>query len=220
MSFSAYKDLGHLFKATGHIAFFGNRNATLDKLKAEFPDFAFKRLKQTHSDIFQQIKKADPEQGSEGDALWTQENRLALSINTADCMPILIHSKAQGRVAAVHAGWRGVQNQIALKVLKQVFTHPSPLDIYLGPHILFESFEVGEDVKKLLSPTGKFCRSGSEGKHFVDLVELVKGQIKESVGTSSVLKAHLVDTKKDPDYFSHRREPENKGRQISFIARL
>lgn len=220
MIFSGYKDLGHILNGDRHIVFFGNRNANIDLLKNEFPHLSFRRLKQTHSDHYQQVRRIDSEMGTEGDALWTTESNIALAINTADCMPILIHSKTQDRVAAIHAGWKGVHNQITCKTLKNVFTPMTALDIYVGPHILFESFEVSEDVKDLLSPHGEHCKSGAPGKFFIDLLSLIKKQIENAGASKYSMNTLQENTRINPDYFSHRREPENKGRQISFIAKI
>lgn len=203
--------------------FFGDQFTTWDSLKQKFTSYKFRRLQQTHSDIIQEVTSISPEIGTEGDALWTREKNLALAVNTADCIPVLIQDREGGAIAAVHAGWRGVENRIIYKILREVFKGSSNLAIHLGPHIRFESFEVEKEVRDQLylcvetAVPGAFKDLGN-GKFLVDLTQLVTQQIREAY--SGPVEIHQVqkDTKTNIQYFSHRRDPSNKGRQISFIA--
>src|SRR3972149_6750088 len=51
------------------------------------------------------------------DALITNQIGLAITIQTADCLPILIWDANRKVVAAVHAGWRGSLKEIAPKTV-------------------------------------------------------------------------------------------------------
>src|SRR5579862_2257880 len=62
-------------------------------------------LRQVHSARCFCVKVAGI--AGEGDALISNQPGLAVSIRTADCLPILLADPRTASVAAVHAGWRG-----------------------------------------------------------------------------------------------------------------
>jgi polyphenol oxidase len=84
------------------------------------------------------------------DALWTGEKRLGVSINTADCVPLLIAHKTRPLVAAAHAGWKGALSGIVeatLGVLVSQGHSPQEFVAVLGPCIAQKSYEVGGNVR-------------------------------------------------------------------------
>jgi copper oxidase (laccase) domain-containing protein len=77
-------------------------------------------------------------QAVEGDAAITSLPGIAVGIQTADCVPILIADKNALVVAAVHAGWRGIASRIAYKTVKKIVEaysiSPADLIAAIGPH--------------------------------------------------------------------------------------
>ncbi|MBD3170066.1 MAG: hypothetical protein GF307_11330, partial [candidate division Zixibacteria bacterium] len=74
-------------------------------------------LHQNHSDIVVNLRENETGpivEKHEGDAIITAEKDIAISVHTADCLPILVYHP-DGFIAAVHAGWRGTLQKIALK---------------------------------------------------------------------------------------------------------
>lgn len=196
---------------------------TWDGLKEKWPGLTFRRLQQTHSQIFAKALRDLPELGPPGDALWTDETDLAVAIQTADCLPILVHSKTESRVAAIHAGWRGVANQIAVHTFKQVFSGSASVDIYLGPYIHFSSFEVQKDVRdQILGPlvdkSDIYSRPSNENRFLVDLKKVLLEHLKTATGIQLTVHDVHVNTRTNPTFASHRREPQNLSRNLSFIA--
>ena len=59
---------------------------------------------------------------AEGDALCTQERELLLVIRTADCLPffVIMESRHKSLFGLIHAGWRGLQQQIIYAALGQM----------------------------------------------------------------------------------------------------
>ncbi|AGH94345.1 polyphenol oxidase family protein [Pseudobdellovibrio exovorus] len=229
-SIKTFGDFGCGFQNDDYLVFFGNKNADLAKLQSEFPQLSFRRIRQTHSDI---VIDSVPdsltlafENLPEADAHFTAQKNQSLLILTADCLPIMIYCRQTHRVAAVHAGWRGVENRIAEKTLAQLIRTGSDQKdflIWVGPHIQQDSFEAGTDAFNLLSQAHRGLEPNSyfyqkSDKYFIDLNLIVKSQIDHVVGKSSDVWFSDDDTKANPNYFSYRRDQKTKLRNLSFIA--
>jgi polyphenol oxidase len=112
-------------------------------------------LRQIHSDIVHAVSAAQAPQGEQalqGDALITLEAGVLLTIQTADCIPILLADTRQRAVAAIHSGWRGTAQRIAEKTLGRMQmefgTRPQDVIAALGPGIGGCCYEVGHEVVK------------------------------------------------------------------------
>ena len=62
-------------------------------------------LEQVHSCV---AVKASPGVCATADASWSETPGEACAVLTADCLPVLFCDRAASRVAAAHAGWRGL----------------------------------------------------------------------------------------------------------------
>lgn len=149
----------------------------------------------------------------EADALVSSAADCAVYVVTADCMPILVADRDTGRVAAVHAGWRGVELGVLAAALDALGA--GSFVAAIGPHIRVCCFEVGDDVARRLESVGARV-DRSRPKPHVDLVTAVarvlgaRGVAFEDVGGC---------TRCEPARFhSYRREGRGAGRQLSGIA--
>lgn len=133
--------------------------------------------RQTHSDRVAVIDSV-PVSGEtvEGiDALVTKMRDVALCINTADCVPVLLHDSEAGVAAAAHCGWRGTVNDLLPKTLaamERLGAHPKNIRAYMGPSICRDCFEVGEDVASVFRevfPQEEGIVIDGAGKPHVDL---------------------------------------------------
>ena len=106
-------------------------------------------LKQIHSDVVQ-LFGTPPQQPCRGDASATSRRGLLLAVQTADCVPILLVDAKKRAVAAVHAGWRGTLQRIAVKAIGKMAMHfgtkPADLLAAIGPSIGGCCYEVGTEV--------------------------------------------------------------------------
>ena len=109
---------------------------------------------QIHSPHVQEVRAPFPLRPFDArpqlDALWTGEKRLGVSVNTADCVPLLIAHKTHPLVAAAHAGWKGALSGIVEATLDALVSQgKSPQDFVavLGPCIAQKSYEVEGDVR-------------------------------------------------------------------------
>ena len=163
--FSLSYSTGHPAKAVA-----GHRRALL----RAFPSPGRKRhwqlvtLRQRHTDLIQVIcqetngaerfphsqglrwREPDGAVKLVGDALITDCPGFLLSVQVADCLPILLADPERRVVAAVHAGWRGTAKRIAEKAvgtMRQEFgCDPQKLRAAIGPGIHVCCYEVGREV--------------------------------------------------------------------------
>jgi purine-nucleoside/S-methyl-5'-thioadenosine phosphorylase / adenosine deaminase len=109
-------------------------------------------LRQFHSDVIHvaSVPKPTKEDAPQADALVTRSPELLLSVQTADCVPILLADTRHRVVAAIHAGWRGTLARIAVKALGRMRmefgTRTGDVVAALGPAIGRCCYEVGPEV--------------------------------------------------------------------------
>ena len=94
----------------------------------------------------------------QADASITAQAGLACVVMVADCRPVLFTDRQGRRVAAAHAGWRGLAGEHGQGVLEAVVASyaaggqgvpmvaPQDMLAWLGPCIGPREFEVGADV--------------------------------------------------------------------------
>jgi copper oxidase (laccase) domain-containing protein len=82
---------------------------------------------------------------AEADASWTDQPGIACTVMTADCLPALFCDRAGTRVAAAHAGWRGLA--AACWKPPSAWVPPAEVLVWLGPAIGPQAFEVGPEVR-------------------------------------------------------------------------
>ncbi len=213
-------EIGYFYSDAHIYVFFGKAQSSLQILKSNFPEIQFLNVRQTHSDT---VVVASPHP-QDADAHWTNKKNVGLLISTADCLPILIHNKNSNTVAAVHAGWKGVCNQITYKALTALSTDKSTatdFSIFLGPHIQQQSFEVQNNVLDLLlSSSHETDLSGhfsNKDKILVDLKSIVLSQANACIGKNFNFCELNLDTKTNAKLHSYRRDHTASGRNLSFI---
>jgi YfiH family protein len=84
------------------------------------------------------------------DAMITDVPGLAIGVETADCVPVLLVDPLKNVVAAVHAGWRSTVKKIVQKTINRMCeefgAEPSRMIAAIGPAIGPECYEVDEPV--------------------------------------------------------------------------
>lgn len=198
-------NIGYKFENEDALLFFGNRRGSLDVLAEAFPNLSFSCLHQVHGT---QIVAANPNSRPKADGQYTREPGIALVIQTADCLPILF--AGAGRIAAVHAGWRGLANRIVVEALKfGPFSYAA-----VGPHI--RKYEVGLDVAEQLqgaTDSKVVTRHPQPNKAYVNLSAIALDHLKS-------LETDLLpdDTLTSEEFYSYRRGKDKSDRQFSFVA--
>lgn len=86
----------------------------------------------------------------QADGLVTAAPGIAVGIETADCVPVLLFDPATPAIAAVHAGWRSTVKNIVQKAVARMQhefgSDPAKMLAAIGPAIGLECYEVDEPV--------------------------------------------------------------------------
>jgi hypothetical protein len=91
----------------------------------------------------------EPSPRPEADGLLSDGDGEALWVCSADCNPVLIGDRRTGRVAAVHAGWRGTARQIVTVTVEKMLALGSRIEdlvVAIGPAIAGEVYQVSTQV--------------------------------------------------------------------------
>ena len=171
-------------------------------------------LKQVHGIDVLDLDAETPD-GAEADACVAATPGNACTVMVADCLPVLFASACGTRVAAAHAGWRGLASGVLERTLQRLRTvGEAPPVAWLGPCIGPRAFEVGGEVKTLFekrAPEAADCFrvAGESGKWWADLAGLARQRLR-AAGVESIHGNDGSDawcTVRNPlDFFSHRRD--------------
>ena len=173
-------------------------------------------LKQVHGIA---VAHADPGHVATADASWTATPGIACAAMTADCLPVLFCDRAGTRVAAAHAGWRGLAAGVLDATLDTLAVPAGDVLVWLGPAIGPQAFEVGPEVREAFvrevpESARAFVPGAHEGKLMADIYELARLRL-AARGVTAVYGGGLC-TVTDPRFFSYRRHPRT-GRFASLI---
>lgn len=85
-----------------------------------------------------------PEPHEEADGLVSERADVLVGVHTADCVPVLLARADGRRVAAVHAGWRGLVAGVIPRALAEL--GPGRISAAVGACLSCAHFEVGPEV--------------------------------------------------------------------------
>ncbi len=218
----------HVGDQAAHVA---RNRAILQQTLAARPVF----LNQVHGTAVLELH-ADTPDGAQADGAFTTDRGLACTMMVADCLPILLCDALGTRVAAVHAGWRGLAGEGGIGVVEQAFRRFRPaalvdtnqgaseLIAWLGPCIGPDAFEVGPEVLAAFTaslPQARNCfRPRPGGKWLADLSALARQRL-QAAGVSRVFgndgSPPWCTVGNPLRFFSHRRDRGVSGRFAASI---
>ncbi len=175
-------------------------------------------LNQTHS--IEVIEISDKLMTHDADASWTGHRGMVCTVMTADCLPILLYQENPDKVAAIHAGWRGLQAGIIEQTIEVMNANTSALTAWLGPAIGPTAFEVGAEVREafLAEDTGCsecFMPSKNSNKYMANLYHLAKRRLHCS-GVTAISGGDYCTFMDDELFYSYRRDGQT-GRMATLI---
>ncbi|MEX1237592.1 MAG: peptidoglycan editing factor PgeF [Pseudomonadales bacterium] len=142
----------------------------------------------------------------QADAAVTSRVGQPLAVLVADCLPIILASAAGDRVGVVHAGWRGLADEVIASAVSRF--EGQELIAWVGPGIGACHYEVNQVVRSAFDTSAGFREAG-EGHWMMDLAEVAKLQL-NAQGVSQIYGGDYC-TWCDPRFFSHR-ENQAQGR--------
>jgi YfiH family protein len=141
------------------------------------------------------------------------------AVLTADCLPVLFTDRDGVRVAAAHAGWRGLAGGVLERTVAALGTDPAVLLAWLGPAIEQEAFEVGAEVREQF-----LSRDPADERAFVrnardrwqaDLYALARSSL-ERLGVNQIYGGGYACHADRDRFFSYRRDGRT-GRMATLI---
>lgn len=144
------------------------------------------------------------------DAAVTDRPGLACAVLTADCLPVLLCDRAGTRVAAAHAGWRGLQAGVLEQTVARFDDDPADLLAWLGPAIGPDRFEVGGEVREAFMASHRsareFFRPSTRRDHWLaDLYGLARLRL-AAIGVTRVSGGEHCTVSDARRFFSYRRD--------------
>lgn len=177
--------------------------------------------RQTHSTNVAVIDNPAEVNLENTDGLVTANRSLLLCINTADCVPVVLHDSVAGVIGICHAGWRGMVNgviQHTVSAMLAIGATPSGIQAAMGPCICTNCFEVGPEVAEQFTAWPHAV---------VQRPEWAKPHINLAAAATAILHSYGVNKVAPPDectrcewqrLFSARRLGINSGRMLTFIS--
>lgn len=170
-------------------------------------------------------EQADTVARTAADAIVASAPGIGCGVRTADCVPILLADSASGRVAAVHAGWRGLVRHVlasAIERMSDLGSQRSALLAAFGPHIGPDAFEVGDDVAEEIvnsSSAQGVVQRAPTGKARVSLARVVRAQLLDAGLDDARIEQVPGCTYRDASqFFSYRRDGQRSGRMLAIIV--
>ncbi|MGD9966807.1 MAG: peptidoglycan editing factor PgeF [Hyphomonadaceae bacterium] len=164
------------------------------------------------------------------DALVTTSPRLAISVLTADCTPVLLADTEAGVIAAAHAGWKGALDGVLWRTVAAMIARGAEaarIAAAIGPCIHQSSYEVGPEFEaRFLESDATFARyfdPGSGDRRLFDLPRFCVDRLRAAGVTN--IEVSALDTYAEAAHLhSHRRSVHEKagdyGRNCSAIMLL
>lgn len=167
-----------------------------------------------------EVVEADPSRIAVADASWSATPGIACAVLTADCLPALFCDRAGNRVAAAHAGWRGLVGGVLEATLDKLAVAPEDVLVWLGPAIGPQAFEVGAEVREaFLAEHGEaeaaFVPSRNEGRYMADIYQLARIRL-AARGVTAVYGGDFCTFSDTERFYSYRRSSRT-GRLASLV---
>jgi polyphenol oxidase len=144
-------------------------------------------------------------------------------VMVADCLPVLFTDRDGTRVAAAHAGWRGLAAGVLERTVNALGVPGRELRAWLGPAISQEHFEVGDDVRGAFvdadpEAAGAFVRN-PRGRWQADLAWLARRRL-GALGITDVAGGEWCTFADRERFFSHRRDGHANAGKCGRMAAL
>jgi polyphenol oxidase len=149
------------------------------------------------------------ETACEADASWSDRPGQVCAVMTADCLPVLFANRSGTRVAAAHAGWRGLAAGVLEQVVGRFADEPGEIVAWLGPAIGPEAFEVGDELRdafvSLHADAGRAFTTARPGHWLADIYSLARTHL-AAAGVTQIHGGDFCTFSDSERFFSYRRD--------------
>ena len=174
-------------------------------------------LKQVHGTNV--VAAAAAHIGVTADGAWTDRPGVVCAVLTADCLPVFLCDRRGTKVALLHAGWRGLAAGVIEAGVRALATPGAELLAWLGPAIGPDSYEVGDDVRRVFLDddpgAAEGFRPASAGRWHADLHALARRRLRQQ-GVCAVYGGGRCTRREGDTFYSFRRDGAT-GRMASLI---
>jgi polyphenol oxidase len=198
-----------------------DRNRVLLANSLELPSDPF-WLEQTHSNKVIVLDSPHEQRDRLADAAITSSPETICVVMTADCLPILLCNLTGTKVAAIHAGWRGLANGIIENTFHAMDACSSELLAWLGPAIGPSVFEVSEEVFQLFvekdhSTAVAFKEKSRVNKKWLANIYLLATLRLKLLGLNAIYGEEFCTYSNHKIFYSYRRDHGITGRMATLI---
>ena len=141
------------------------------------------------------------------------------AVLTADCLPVLFCDRTGTRIAAAHAGWRGLAGGVLAAAVSALGVPANQLMAWLGPAIGPNAFEVGEEVVQAFTSAQAAAKNAfvanSRGRWQADLYALARLELGR-LGLKEIHGGARCTVAETDSFFSYRRDGQT-GRMATLI---
>lgn len=161
---------------------------------------------------------ASTRSGTEADALFAVQPGVVCAVLTADCLPLLLCDVSGERVAAIHAGWRGLLDGVIENSVQEMAAEGEVM-AWLGPAIGPAAFEVGDEVRRAFVEYDPVAAEafvhGEADRWLADIYRLARQRL-SACGITQVYGGELCTFSDRERFYSYRRDGQT-GRIASLI---
>lgn len=178
-------------------------------------------LEQVHGTTVVRAESVPDEGPPAADASHTVQAGVVCAVMVADCLPVLFCDRSGTRVAAAHAGWRGLAAGVLESTLAALDCAPDQVMAWLGPAIGPTAFQVGPEVREAflaIDPADSAAFAPDVGDRWrCDLVGLARARLTRA-GVSSIHGGRWCTVSDRERFFSYRRD-RHCGRMAALVWR-
>jgi hypothetical protein len=169
-------------------------------------------LRQIHSSRVLWVSEIE-KKNREGDGILTSKPNLWIGIKVADCYPIYLTSRNQTFAGILHAGWRGLKDNIIEKGIGKVLEiglSPRELVIAVGPGICKFHYEIKED----LLPHFEEHIERRDGRLYLDLRGVISSKLRGlGIADEQIVFSDFCTFEREDFFHSRRRDGIGHGTQ-------
>lgn len=181
-----------------------------------------------HGTTVHQVTQADqgngvvkPEESVEADILITNQPETFLFMVVADCLALFLFEPEKRVCALAHAGWKGVDGQVPRVVVNHMVKHygcdRGKILVALSParQAVSSRFPTKDVTQHQLPGWEPYLKEVGDQTE-VDFVTYAYDQFLTAGVPAENIERSSVDTRTDPDFFSHRRSVEDHEPEARF----